>query len=204
MFNKQEWNKIENAVATAEETTSAEIYPVQMATSSEYFWVGHRLAICGLGLGTFITWLLSYTIHWGEGPWAWLVLGQIVGWLTGWILGQWPVILRLMAGKKRMTTEVDETAHAIFLSHGVHRTKNRNGVLIYISWLEHLVEVLADENAFKKFPKEFWDEAADRMGKALQSRHPEDEISKEIDFLGRALTKEFPATADDSNELPNG
>jgi putative membrane protein len=36
-----------------------------------------------------------------------------------------------------------------FMSHGLHLTRNRTGVLIFAALAEHRVEVIADEGIYK-------------------------------------------------------
>ena len=69
----------------------------------------------------------------------------VVGILAGALVELLPGIKRLLTPRAWRRREVERSARATFLERGVHTTTGRSGVLVYISWLEQEIALIADD-----------------------------------------------------------
>lgn len=203
LFSDQDKKLVEAAVKEAESRTSGEIVPVVVDTSGDYSFVGHRLGMLGVVLATILMWLLphSQNLFW-EFTLVFAVQG--CGWLLGWLLGQVPAVVRLLAGQGRMQTEVHESALASFLLNGLHRTKDRTGILVFISCLEHKVEIVADQGIHAVAGEGFWKKEVEAIAGGIRRGEGATVLAQTIREMGDKLAEHFPVKPGDRNELPNG
>ena len=64
--------------------------------------------------------------------------------LVGSLLGRIPLLKRWTLPKKLISERVHRECLANFVATGMQETRDRTGILIYLSELEHRVEILAD------------------------------------------------------------
>jgi putative membrane protein len=202
LFSEKEKIEIEAAVKDAESLTSGEIVPVVVATSADYSYVSHWLALGGLVAATILIVLLPHTEHW---LWqiSFIFGAQAGGWLLLWAIGQYPPVVRALAGKHHMNVEVQESAMASFLYNGLNSTRDRTGILVFVSMLEHQVHILADEGIHAKLDQKFWDEKSALIAAGIARGEGGAAVATAIRQMGDQLAKHFPIKEDDQNELPN-
>lgn len=202
LFSENDKKLVEAAVKEAESLTSGEIVPVVVDTSADYSFVAHRLGIAGLVLFTAVIWLLPHSQHlfW---EFSAVFAAQALGWVLGWSLGQLPPVIRAMAGAGRMSAEVHETALASFLLNNLHHTEGRTGILVFISCLEHRVEIVADEGIHRVAGQDFWAKESAQIAAGIRDGKPGAVMAQTIKEMGAKLAEHFPIQAGDRNELPN-
>lgn len=108
---------------------------------------------------------------------------------------------RLIVSRKLMRKKVNERAIRHFMESGVYNTKDRTGILIFISLLEKRVELLADRGISKKIPQEKWNSIMEHIIEGIKTNRFIDHILEAISQCGNLLAKHFPAHPDDVNEL---
>ena len=96
-----------------------------------------------------------------------------------------------------------ERAIEVFKKLKMHRTRERNGVLLYIAMEDHKFAIFGDEGIHEKMGFSFWHtESA-----TLKSFFAKDEIigglCQVIEDIGQTLKTHFPHAPDDKNELPD-
>ena len=90
-----------------------------------------------------------------------------------------------------------------FFERGLHLTRARMGVLIFVSVAEHYVEIIADEGIDALVPPGTWDKAvADFIERVRAGRIAEGFLDM-IEVIGARLAEHFPRAPDDRDELPN-
>lgn len=191
---------IRKSVAAAEAATSGEIVPLITPASSSYFWVHPLLAFKGLLVAVVFVELLVLIQGWPVSALE-LVSAQALGALLGFALSFVPSVKRWSIGSVRMAERVHEKAMATFLAEGLTETKDRDGVLIYVSLLEHQVEILADRGIHAKVPKEFWKTICDELSLALKAGDDVAGMKRAIAAVGEKLKENFPRQPGDVNEL---
>ncbi|MCX7986935.1 MAG: TPM domain-containing protein [Bacteroidales bacterium] len=99
--------------------------------------------------------------------------------------------------------DVKDCAAAAFARLGMHKTKLRNGVLIYLSIEDHRFAILGDAGINALVPPNFWDEIVDLMKDYFKQQLFVEGLVEGINKIGVKLKEFFPVMSDDVNELNN-
>ena len=94
-------------------------------------------------------------------------------------------------------------AQAAFTRLGMEKTRERNGVLLFVAPASRTFAVIGDEAVHAKCGQAFWDELAAAMTGAFQRGEFTAGLLAGIDRAGALLAEHFPRRPDDTNELPN-
>lgn len=94
-------------------------------------------------------------------------------------------------------------AREAFRKMGMHRTKARNGVLIFIVPTERQFAIIGDQGIDRAVPEGFWDGIKDRMQAHFRQGDFVRGVCTGIEEAGQQLKKYFPYQSDDENELPD-
>ncbi len=86
---------------------------------------------------------------------------------------------------------------------GMHKTKDRTGILFYVAVKDRVFSIYGDHGINAKVPENFWDGIRDRMLIAFKESRFADGICEGIQMAGDQLLKHFPAQRDNDNELSN-
>jgi putative membrane protein len=116
-------------------------------------------------------------------------------------LGQQAGVIRFCAGQARMHRAVREAALASFSRHGVYSTKERTGVLVFISLLEKRVEILADQGIHEKVGEEYWRSLVRKLVAGIRAGKALDTLVEVIGQIGHGLATHFPHRKGSRNEL---
>lgn len=163
MVNARQWlgpdgtRAVEDAVREVERATACEFVCAVASRSSTYSRVGTACTLVGAVLGFLCAALVA---SWSSeaGSWEvvnhvstqWSLLGIILGFFAGWLIGQ-----RLVPGWNLfykpgdVETRVQTAAWTLFGHHKVSHTEHGVGVLVYLSLLERRLIVLADRGAYR-------------------------------------------------------
>lgn len=98
---------------------------------------------------------------------------------------------------------VDRAAKAQFEALGLTYTRERTGVLLYVSLAHRRAEVLADEGIYAKAPHQAWDEVVALLTAPLSRGEAADGFVAAVGRVGEILAEHLPPRADDANELPD-
>ncbi len=96
-----------------------------------------------------------------------------------------------------------ERAVKVFKKLKMHKTKLRNGVLIYLALKDRKFSIFGDEGINKAVPDNFWEEVKDEMRAHFVKEEFATGVSKGIRMAGQRLKEFFPYQQDDVNELPD-
>lgn len=113
--------------------------------------------------------------------------------------GEIRVHIELSCGKK----DVKDCAAAAFAQLGMHKTKLRNGVLIYLSIKDRRFAILGDAGINAVVPANFWEDVKELMGSYFKQQRFAEGIVEGIKRIGDKLKEFFPRMANDINELSN-
>lgn len=94
-------------------------------------------------------------------------------------------------------------ATQVFKILGMHKTKERNGVLIYLAFSDRKFAIIGDGGINKVVPDNFWDDIKQMMLNRFARRKFGKGIAEAIDRVGEKLREFFPHQSDDVNELPD-
>jgi putative membrane protein len=90
-----------------------------------------------------------------------------------------------------------------FLSRGIARTKDRCGILIFVSLAERYARVVADEGIAAKVPQGRWQAAVDALIPHTRDGRIADGFIAAIELCGNELATHFPRNSASGNELPD-
>ncbi len=117
---------------------------------------------------------------------------------------------RLTSGEIRLYVEsrcayVDpkDRAEEIFSSLGMEKTRQRNGVLLYIALKDHQFAILGDQGIHEKVGDHFWQKEARLLKHHFAQQHVVEGIEACIKEIGESLHMHFPYASGDDNELPD-
>ena len=220
-FSQEELEAIRGAVREAELETSAEIVPLVAEASDAYAAAPLVGAVSGALLGlfvysvTFVLWPAmqrwqSETLGWTEPSLDAAFSTELVlvglGALLGWLFPRFiPAARRLFTPNTFMDDMVHRRAMQAFLEEEVFLTRDRTGILIYISLHEHRVEILGDSGINAAVDPAEWASISDDLCRAIRAKDVVGGLNNTIRRCGELLSaKGLAIKADDTNELGNG
>jgi uncharacterized membrane protein len=84
----------------------------------------------------------------------------------------------------------------------MHKTRDRNAVLIFVAPRVHKFAVVGDKAVHETCGEEFWQKLVDRMRAHFQNEKFSHALVDAIQETGRLLSAHFPKGSVSSNELP--
>ncbi len=99
--------------------------------------------------------------------------------------------------------DIRTIAEKEFYRLGIHKTRDKTGILIYMLLNERQFYILADEGINSKVAPDLWDALRDKMKDKFSGGEFCRGILFGIEEIGKVLSKHFPIKPDDYNELSN-
>lgn len=197
-LSAEEKARITEAIKQAESRTSGEIVTV-IAKSADAYWFIPLLwaAVMALSVPAVVLlvdpWIYPVELYGGQ-----LLLFAVLALLFRWT----PLKMRLVPGavKRRRAGRL---AREQFLAQGLHHTKDRTGVLLFVSVAEHYVEVLADSGIDEMVAPDAWTNLVDAFVVKVKEKRVADGFLEAVDGCGAVLAEHFPKAPGDKDELPN-
>jgi uncharacterized membrane protein len=90
-----------------------------------------------------------------------------------------------------------------FLKLGMDKTRERNGVLIFLVPRARKFAVVGDKGVHEKCGEQFWQRLVDSMRNHFKNENFSQAIVEAIEETGNLLAQHFPKTATGGNELPD-
>ena len=103
--------------------------------------------------------------------------------------------------KRGATKDASKEAPSTFLKLGMHRTKLRNGVLIFVSEKSRQFAIVGDKGIHQRVGASFWEAVRDRMLSYFAKDELQQGIVEGVRSAGEQLKKHFPLEKNDKNEL---
>jgi len=97
----------------------------------------------------------------------------------------------------------EKRAHEVFQDLGMHQTKQKNAILIYLAHESRKFVLWGDQGIHDRVGQSFWDEQARFLSEQLRGGNYLLGMQKVIENLGRALGEYFPWDDSDVDELDN-
>jgi len=95
-------------------------------------------------------------------------------------------------------------ARALFHQLGMHQTRHRNGVLVYLALEDRKLAIVGDEAIHARVGDVYWERVRDLMVSHLRAEAPRDAVVHAVEDLGRVLAEHFPrAPGDGGGDLTN-
>ncbi len=111
--------------------------------------------------------------------------------------------VRVFVESKCTYVNAIDRAKELFDRLDMHKTAEKNAVIVYVALKHKQVAIYADEGIYKKTGINFWNIELKEMIYHFKNEHIVDGITKVVEHIGEALKSHFPFQKDDVNELPN-
>jgi putative membrane protein len=196
--------RISARIARLEKETDAEVVCAVASESGRYGRAGAFFGFC-VGVAGF---LVSNLVQ-REGDWAEPSLVVQLGWLLGGnILGcvaaaRWPRLRDWFVLRSEMEEEVHRSVHLIFSRNGVGGTRQKGGVLIFLSLFERRLEIRCDRAAAGKISQAELDGIRDAVLEKVRTGEVAAGLLAGLDRAEEIFARIVPATAGPSDALVN-
>ena len=198
-FTEAEQKQITEEIQRAETMTAGEIAVMVVDRSDTY---PEARILAGTIIGSALSLIIADQFFL-DSLWYFVPLAVLFSLLLGWGTGYFPGLLRYFVPAGRLDTQVRERAVRAFYEKGLYKTRDKTGVLFFISLFEHKVWLLADEGIYTKIPQETLQEYATDIAKGIKNRTAAEALCREIANVSKILARHFPIQPDDVNELSN-
>ena len=94
-------------------------------------------------------------------------------------------------------------AEELFGRLGMHKTKLRNGVLIYVACNSKVFAIIGDKGINEVVPENFWEDVIRIMSIRFREGRFAEGLAEAVAASGEKLKRFFPISKDDINELPD-
>lgn len=205
LFSEADRSRIADAVREAEGKTSGEIVPYVVEASDLYEeaeWKGAAL----LGTAALLTFAFLHRL-----TSLWLPidiavsagLTIVAAGLGALLVRHVSFLKRFLAGRRLIERRVHHRALEAFVTEEVFDTRDRTGILIFLSLLEHHVYVLGDAGINAKVQRTDWEEVVKTIIDGVKKGKTIDGLVSAIRQCGTLLQKEgVQIRPDDTDELP--
>jgi len=195
-LTKEDHDAVAAAIHEAEQRTGGQIVCVLAHASSAY---AHVPILWSSLLALFTPWPLIYFTQWSVQR---IFLAQLVVFLVAALAFSWAPLRILLVPRAIKRARAHRAALEQFVLRGVSRTRNRCGVLIFVSFAEHYARIIADEGVAQKVRAAEWQAAIDALTMHIRDRRIAAGFIAAIERCGAILDQHAPPDGS-ANELPN-
>ena len=191
LFSDDDRQRIADAVDEAEAATSAEIVPYVVVQSDPYPAARWRGGVLGALLVVSAAALLRVAPI--PALWPYLadlyVLAAALGTaLIGAIAaGTMPPLLRALTPLDERERAVYQRAVEAFLDQELFDTRDRTGILLFVSLNEHRIEVLADRGIDAQVDESAWTDVTDHIRRGIEDDRLTQGLLNGIERCGQVL-----------------
>ena len=199
LLSDAEAREVEAGIARVEAQSAAEVV-VAVLPQSRTYWEGRVCVAVAWALAAGFAFL--HFEPWREPALALLV--ELVVGLASFALFGRPRLGRLLVSEAAATRAVRARAFQLFAERGLHGTRGRTALLVFVSELEHRVVLLGDHSLDSELGQSGWDEQVQHLVRRIREGKLRDGLLEVLEELSPRLAAVAPRGADDVNELPDG
>lgn len=204
-LTKEEQDKITNAVQLAEKQTSGEIVPM-ISSKSHAYPSAILIGAVTLSIPTAILFTSPLAKLVNLAPanmWLFLCLSLLLFPIFVSSIKKSLVLQSLFVSKAQIEEEVEKAAINAFYTEQLYKTRDDNGILLYISVFEKKVWILGDSGINSKIEQSEWDTIVSDLTRDIKAGNQCTAICEAVEKVGNTLKSHFPIKEDDTNELHN-
>ena len=184
------------AIREAEKRSCGQIVCVLAHASSAY---AHVPILWSSLLALFTPWPLIYFTPWSVQR---IFLAQLIVFLVAAVAFSWAPLRILLVPRALQRTRAHRAALEQFVLRGISRTRNRCGVLIFVSLAEHYARIVADQGVAQKVHASEWQAAIDALTMHMRDGRIAAGFIAAIERCGGVLAEHAPPDGA-ANELPD-
>jgi putative membrane protein len=192
--------RIAEAVRRAETKTSGEFVTVIAEASSAYWEIPTlAAAIIVFILSGFV---LSLPLPGAVGLKEFYA-GQVTVFIVLALLFRWMPLRMALVPKAVKRRRAQRLAHQQFLDLGLSSTRERTGVMLFVSVAEHYVEIIVDRGVQQHLDNATWERIIADFVADVRADRITDGFVKAIETCTDTIARHHPWHSGDVNELPN-
>lgn len=111
--------------------------------------------------------------------------------------------IRVLIQHGKLLSDPFVAAQKKFHRLGMHKTRERNAVLIFVAPRAHKFAVIGDKAIHQKCGGEFWHTIVGKMRMHFKNEKFTDALVEAVEEIGTVLARHFPKRSEDANELPD-
>ena len=111
--------------------------------------------------------------------------------------------IRVLIQRGKLKSDPLVAAQRKFRRLDMHKTRERNAVLIFVAPRAHKFAVIGDKAVHEKCGEEFWQHIVEEMRTHFQNEKFSHALVEAIEKIGKVLASHFPRARADANELPD-
>jgi uncharacterized membrane protein len=111
--------------------------------------------------------------------------------------------IRVFVQRGKLSVDPVIIAQKKFHRLGMHKTRERNAVLIFVAPRAHTFAIVGDKSIHEKCGEQFWQRIVDGMRVHFRDEEFSRALTEAIHQVGEVLAAYFPRTSASSNELPD-
>ena len=192
------------AVAEAERTTGGEVVTFVVGRSDDYPEAPWRAAAVG-SLAAAAAAGIAHALDGFWGGWGvlWITLPAVGGAALGYALGAWvPDVKRWLVDPDVLARRVALRASRAFLDEEVFATRDRTGILLFLSLFEHRAVVLADSGIHARVEASAWEAVAADLAAGMRAGRAGEALVEAVRRCGELLAERgVPCWPEDRDEL---
>jgi len=198
-FTEEEKERLKATTQEVESRTIGEIVVMVVDRSDRYL---EAEVFGGVLLGSLLSLILTL-LFFHSSIWSYIPLSFLFFFPCRILFRRIDALKRLFVGVRRKEEAVRMRAERSFFEKGLYKTKKNTGVLFFLSLLERKVWVLADKGIYEKMDQEILNRFAHEVSRGIKEGRACEALSQAIQEIGELLSRYFPITPDDTDELPN-
>jgi len=199
LFTEEEKERLKATTREVESRTIGEIV-VMVVDRSERYMEAEILG--GVLLGSLFSLILTL-LFFHSSIWSYVPLSFLFFFPCRVLFQKMDALKKLFIGVRRKEEAVRLRAERAFFERGLYKTKKNTGVLFFLSLLERKVWILADKGIYEKMDQETLNRFANEVSVGVREGRACDALSKAIQEIGVILSRHFPITSDNTDELPD-
>jgi uncharacterized membrane protein len=111
--------------------------------------------------------------------------------------------IRVVLARFHLWGDIRRAAETTFARLGMHRTRRRNGVLLYLAPRRRKFAVIGDAGIHERVTDTFWSGISKKLEAELHAGDLTAGLEHAIATIGERLAEHFPPDPHDTNELPD-
>jgi putative membrane protein len=185
------------AIEAIENASGVEVVVAVRRRSAGYL---HANLLVGIGVAFASLAVMLFSEH-AFGLTSILCDPFIVGGVAGALVELLPDVKRVLTPARVRRRHVAHAARATFVDRGVSNTMDRSGLLVYISWLEQQIALVADSGLASAYTSEGIAAAERDISSAM--RQGGVAVARALEGYKTRFGAVVPRRAEDINELPD-
>lgn len=192
----QDRARIAAAIHAAEQKTAGDIVCVLMRSSSSY---SYAPLLWASFVALLSPWLLVFATQLSV---VRILAVQVVVFVAVGLVLMWAPLRMALVPRAVKRTRAHRAGMEQFFARGIAQTKNRMGVMIFVSLAEHYAHVVADDGIAARVDHAVWRETVDALTAQIAQGRIADGFVAAIDRCGVVMAQIAPADGA-AHELPD-